>query len=280
MSLLFGRHVEVTLESVSGETKTFIHDSESGELFRIDFEVSFDGNSTIKLYNVLNETVRMCEPKLQPQKKYAKIKLIAGYPDNFSLLASGDIVQFSSKRSNTDSIFELKISPKPDLLNEIAAPKNYNGTWQSILKQVLTDNGITYYEINTSQGTIDKVDQFIVTGTLKETLDKITKSALLEYFFELNKLIIVSKGEGRKTLASEKVILKRDTGLIDRPHRKGVVWSVKSLLNTRINKGRTVKIVSVDDTGSAMSGDYKVTNGKHYGSSWTNDFYTEFEFKA
>lgn len=283
----YRRHIEVELTSTSGESKTFIHDSETGELFRIDFETDFTGNGIVKLYNVLQSTIKMCNFDSK-KRSYAKCKLVAGYRTDVSVLMNGDIINSVVSRSGADRILELKISPKVDSLNELAKPKNYNGTWQSILYSILVDNGISYFEILTDNGKTEIVDQFIVTGTLKETLQKICKYILSEMYFETGKLIIASK-DNKKVRDSEVIVLgyhyDSDSGmqysgssLIGSPLSKGSLLSAKALLNPRIAKNKKVEINYIDTSKEEkITHDYIVRKGKHIGSSWANEYYTEFE---
>jgi hypothetical protein len=279
--LLFYRYVSVSIESAMGDIRTLTHNPIEDKLFRIDFEVSLAGKATIKLYNVLHKTIELCEPKRYKNGKvenYAKAKLVLGYQKERSLFAFGDIIQFYKTVQGTDTVLELKINPKTDLLNEIAIQKNYSGTWISVLSQILKDNSIDYFEIDSSVKDLGSTEQFIVDGTLKTALDKICKTFSLEYFFDINKLIFILKKQGRKSIQSDSVVLNRLSGLVGFPARKGNNWNIKSLLNHKIRKGSYINL-QFDNSGTPIDGSFSVVDGKHVGSSWTNDFYTECEVK-
>ncbi|HRG77697.1 MAG TPA: hypothetical protein PLX69_24265, partial [Leptospiraceae bacterium] len=144
MDYLYGRVMSVKIEPPVGNSKTFEHNIEEGKLFRIDFEVDFKGHATVSLYNVLDVTARMCEPAtVGGKKKFASLTLEAGYTNDLSLLAKGEIIQSLVKRSGADKILEMKLSSKVSLLNEFVIPKEYNGSYRSIIPQILKDNGIS-----------------------------------------------------------------------------------------------------------------------------------------
>lgn len=278
--LLFSRFVSVELEGVDGFRKMFVHDKD--RLFRIDFEVNFDGAMTVKLFNVSSNTASMCEPKKDKNGKistFPKLKLVVGYGSDRSMIGVGDVVQFNYLQSGADRVLDVKASPKVNFMNEIAIPKNYSGSYKSILKSILSDNGIDYYEILGDSSFSDNLEQFTVTGTLGDSIDKICKVLKSNKYFEMGKLIIASK-DAKSNLDAEFVSLSRLTGLIGSPEKKNLSYSVKSLLNYRIWKNRAIEILFRDlITGKSEPKKFKVLSGKHSGSSWTSNFYTEFECK-
>ena len=59
---------------------------------------------------------------------------------------------------------------------------------------------------------------------------------------------------------------------------KGKLLTAKALLNPRIAINKKVEINYMNITkGEKVKNDYLVKKGKHSGSSWANDFYTDFE---
>lgn len=277
--LLFSRFVSVELEGVDGFRKMFVHDKD--RLFRIDFEVNFDGAMTVKLFNVSSNTASMCEPKKNKSEKiekYAKVKLLAGYGADFGLIGTGDIVQSIFSKSGVDKVLSISAFHKMDVLTNPCSQKNYSGTWTAILSDFLTDNGLSYYEILSDIGST-QVSQFAATGTVGSVIAKICKEIKAEAYFDLGKLIIATK-ELKSELASMQVVLDNSSGLVGSPEKKNNEWSVKSLLNRRIGKNKMVKVQFWDySKNESTTKQFLVTKGKHSGSSWTSNFYTEFECK-
>ena len=230
---------------------------------------------------MLPSTALMCEPKKDKNgkiEKYAKVKLLAGYGTDFGLIGTGDIVQSIFSKSGADKVLSISAFHKMDILTNLCLQKNYSGTWTAILSDFLTDNGLSYYEILSDIGST-QVSQFAATGTVGNVIAKICKEIKAEAYFDLGKLIIATK-EIKSELASMQVVLDSSSGLIGSPEKKNNEWSAKSLLNRRIGKNKMVKVQFWDYSKSeSTTKQFLVTKGKHSGSSWTSNFYTEFECK-
>jgi hypothetical protein len=278
MDYLYKRVLSCELESSNGERKTFLHNIDEGSLFRIDFTAEFTGSATVSLYNVNEVTINMVKStKVSGKTKFANLQLQAGYDKDIYLISTGEIVQSLVKRNQADKILELKISPKANLLTEYAIPKQYNGTLQTILKQFLLDNGILSYEILTLLG-MDQIMDFASTGTVEQNLSRICKLLKAEYYLYLGKLVIATKDQS-SFLKNQKVILDKESGLIGSPVVKGAGYTVKSLLNPKIAMNQVLEIGFNDpsDFTKPIKRDFIVKSGKHFGSSFSNDFYTEFD---
>ncbi len=110
-------------------------------------------------------------------------------------------------------------------------------------------------------------------------LTKLCKLANAEAYFDINKLIVVSK-DSKKGVGKSIISLSSNSGLIGTPERKGSNLSVRSLLNRGISKNSIIEITYTDLlTGERKPQQYKVISGKHTGSNYSNDFYTECEVK-
>lgn len=101
---LFSRNVQVRIESVDGQAKMF--KSEDG--FTIEFECGFGTRATskVKLWNVLNSAVEMCNSK---NNKRAKLELYAGYEEEIYLLTSAYILSHDVKKSGADRVLEIQV---------------------------------------------------------------------------------------------------------------------------------------------------------------------------
>jgi hypothetical protein len=278
MSYLYKRVLSCELESPNGERKTFLHNVDEGNLFRIDFTVEFKGSATVSLYNVNDTTINMIKSsKVSGKTKFATLQFQAGYDNDIYLISTGEIVQSLVKRNQGNKILELKTSAKANLLTEYVNPKQYNGTLGTVLKQFLLDNGILSYEILALTG-MDQIMDFASTGTVEQNLSRICKLLKAEYYLYLGKLVIATKDQS-SFLKNQKVILDKESGLIGSPVAKGAGYTVKSLLNPKIAMNQVLEIGFNDpnDFSKTIRRDYIVKSGKHFGSSFSNDFYTEFE---
>lgn len=279
---LYRRVLSCKIESPNGESKTFEHDVDNGKLFRIDFSADFKGDATISLYNVLEATINMTKfSKVANKTIFPKLQLSAGYESDLYLIAEGEIIQSLVKISGPDRILEMKIAPKAYILNEYAQTKQYNGTLQTILRDFLLDNGITSYQVLTSFGTNQNFYDFAATGTVEKNLSRLCELLFSEYSFYLGKLLIATKDQ-TTYLKTQKVVLDKDSGLVQSPAKKGLGYTVKSLLNPRIAPNQIVHLTfrDLNSKETKIDKEFIAKSGKHFGSSFGNDYYTEFEVVA
>ncbi len=272
--MIFGRQIELKIESVSGASKTFLSGHENENDFHIDFTVEMGKSFTVKIYNVLRETFQLCEKK---EKDSAKLQLYAGYKDGVkpSLLASGDIITSQYKVSGVDRILEMKGMPKVSEFYSQTEPTTYlNRNMSSILEAILVKNSIKKYKINYFDSKI--ISQFVSSDNLKKDLDSISKAEKLIHYFSRG-ILVIEPAEYKKQKLNEIVWLDRDSGLIQSPTQEGANYKVKSLLNPELAVGEIVRISYRDNSNDKdIDSEFKILSGKHT-ADLQNQFYTEFE---
>ena len=109
-----------------------------------------------------------------------------------------------------------------------------------------------------------------VSGKASKVIDKYLSSAGFTWSIQDGQLQILAPEE---TTFEQVVVLTPQTGLIGTPEKgeKGRI-SVTSLLQGAIKPGRRIALQSEN-----VSGFFKVETVKHYGDTWSNEWYTEAE---
>lgn len=274
---LFGRNIQLLIESTKKETKIF----SSKNNFTIEFDIQFGTRASglIKIWNVLPSTVEMCKPELYSNgkvKSYAKVELSAGYGDDLYLLTSASILSVEQKLEGVDKILEIKCGAKQDLLTSNYIIETYqNQTASSILRNIFLINKIVSYSINLDDDPI--IPSISFNGNLKAALIDITRKAKAIYYEKYGKIYIESK-EAKGKRESEIVFLGSLSGLIGTPEINGPKLKVRSLLNPKLNYGNIFFLQYKDQlNGGYVEGEYKVLNGKHYGGNKVQNYYTDLE---
>ncbi len=272
--MIFGRQIELKIESVDGNSKTFFSGHEFEDDFHIEFAVEMGKGFTAKIYNVLRQTFSLCDIK---DKKFAKLELYAGYREgiNPSLIASGDIITSQYKISNVDRVLEIKgVQKSIEFFSQTTPVTYFNATINAILEAVLQKNNIRKYQINFFDSKL--IPQFVSSENLKKDLDELCKKAKLIHYFSRG-ILVIEPAEFKKQKLSEIVLLDRESGMIGSPERKGLNYQIKSLLNPELAVGEFVRVNYRDNASDEkIESEFKILSGKHT-ADLQNQFYTEFE---
>ncbi len=109
MAEFYNRVVKLNIEG-----KLFEYNLTDDKRFMIEFNIDFDiaklsNSSTIKIYNINNETIELVRPKvIGKQKEFKLFTLEAGYKDNFGIVLAGEIYDSKVTKNGVDKILELK----------------------------------------------------------------------------------------------------------------------------------------------------------------------------
>lgn len=270
-NVLYGRHIEVTIRGTDGKNKTFTSLPDNSERFSIEFDVKFEEKavSTIKLYNILTSTIDLCKAS---KKDFANVQLIAGYEGFINPICTGKIIDYIIRQTGSNKILELKIANIS--LTKIAS--NFVKTKASkILENLLDNAGIKY----NFQITYDpEIEQIALTGNVMTAVDIICNLISADYYYKENDILnIVSIS---KNPTEQIIFLDRTSGLIGHPEFNAKIkgYKVKSLLNGKIQKGNLVELKFNELSNNEVKQiKAKVKTGRHIGSSFSANYYTEFD---
>lgn len=275
----FDRVIRVDILPVSGEGKSFQFSRLLNELFAIEFEIEFGAKSTtkVKLFNVNQSTIDLCKAN---DKKYSSCEVRFGYADSELLLLSvGDIIQYKVNKQGADHYLEIQSSTGILPLNVII-PKESNSfqdsTISNILEKLFSVCEVKDYEIFLSDKSDKTLKKFTAPYTLESAISQLCYLGSAVYYFSNKKLVIesIEYGKKRTTLIPD---ISRESGMIGVPQIKGTTYTVKTLLDARIDSGSVVNLSFVNELGDSVDGEFKVQKGKHIAGSYKSDCYTEFE---
>jgi len=218
------------------------------EDLRVSFEVekSLVGSpnlAKIDIYN-LNESQRNTLKDKDPS-----IKLFAGYKDNYPLIFKGQIRNINHLYVGVDWITTLYCGDGALALENATINKTFApGTTQ---EQIF--NELTSKLTGVAQGTLDGLKEcitgkvsllksLIVSGSVKEWLDKLSKSCGFDY--SVNDEVIETTQKGKPLNDEPSFIVSQKTGMIGSPEVTEIGANVSVYLKGSLKLGRTFTIVS------------------------------------
>ena len=143
MAEFYNRIVKLNIEG-----KLFEYNLTDDKRFMIEFNIDFDiaklsNSSTIKIYNINDETIELVRPKANgKQKEFKLFTLEAGYKDNFGIVLAGEIYDSKVTKNGVDKILELKCGGNISKFGNLPINKTYNNKNTSyIVKDILQASG-------------------------------------------------------------------------------------------------------------------------------------------
>lgn len=279
---LYGRHIELRIDKANSYNKTLVSYPIDNKVFSIDFNIPFGTNevSTIRLYNSLDSTYGMCLPD-KSTKKYSTLELQAGYRNDVALILVGDIVQISHIRQGADKILEIKALPRAfDLFNTFISQSFVKYSVKNIIEDLCDVSNIpVYFDEFIKNNPI--IPEISFSDSLDSCLNHLCKLLNAKKDFQKGKLYIISKADIKQSINYNDIPkINNDTGMIGYPEFRNNLWKIKTLLNPAIFTNSQIFIEFYDLSSAAIIGNYySVLKGKHYGSSFAQDYYTEVECK-
>ncbi len=202
----------------------------------------------------------------------------AGYVGSKAQIFSGDIVYADSRLNGTEWVTTIEAEDGGNAFRSARLSKSYGkGT---TVAQVLTDlaaalgvglgNSAAKFAAGSERGYLSFVNGVAVNGKVSKLLDKYVTSAGYRWSIQDGQLQVLGPDE---TLLDSIAVISSLTGLVGSPERgeKGIV-KLRSLLQPTIQPGRRCQVVS-----RMVSGQYKALAVKHFGDTFGQDWYTEFE---
>jgi hypothetical protein len=264
MAEFYNRVVKLNIEG-----KLFEYNLTDDKRFMIEFNIDFDiaklsNSSTIKIYNINDETIELVRPKANgKQKEFKLFTLEAGYKDNFGIVLAGEIYDSKVTKNGVDKILELKCGGNISKFGNLPINKTYNNKNTSyIVKDILQTSGFE------SGGVIPESEILYTSITIKdlrEGLKRLAKDSISELYISNNQIFF------KKPDATNEVIkLGFTSGLLQEPEKTDAGYNIKSLFNYRITQGNRILVSAKKDYT------LKVVRGKHSFSPIGQSI-TEFE---
>lgn len=284
---LFSRTIQVSIRSADGREKTFLHDELSGDRFNISFETQFGasvansgeereqqipkyGQSKIKLWNVLQETVEMCQ-EIDGTKGEAE--LLVGYGGDLVSVSIGEITGYKTERSGADRYIEMAVSPAYTALRRRVDMTLRDTSVSDAINRLANNFGLQVSVDISSDPEIKNIKLF---GSLRgELMDLIEKGNAA---WTIRNGIFTVFDSDNPPDTGEPIHLDNTTGLIGRPEKKDKEITFRSLLRPQIVHGTSVTLGYIEN-GKSTSVSGTVQNGIHRGGSYGNEFITEASIK-
>lgn len=200
----------------------------------------------------------------------------AGYVGLTGLVFKGTAEKIIHKRTSPGFLTEVNASDGAKegkrVVNVAVAP---GSTVQDIVNLIAQTMRISVVnEASESISIATYINGYTASGTAKTELDKIMKSIGVRWAVVDGRLILLGKN---KTTKEEAVLLSEDTGLIGTPERtydakrpKQLLFSAKSLLQSKLKPGRRVVVKSKE-----LNGTFRVEVSTHTGDTHGSEFYSE-----
>lgn len=264
MAEFYNRVVKLNIEG-----KLFEYNLTDDKRFMIEFNIDFDiaklsNSSTIKIYNINDETIELVRPKANgKQKEFKLFTLEAGYKDNFGIVLAGEIYDSKVTKNGVDKILELKCGGNISKFGNLPINKTYNNKNTSyIVKDILQASG---FESGGIEPESEILYSSITIKDLREGLKRLAKDSVSELYISNNQIFFKKPDS-----TNEVVKLGFTSGLLQEPEKTDAGYNIKSLFNYRITQGNRVVVSTKKDYTM------KVVRGKHSFSPIGQSI-TEFE---
>ena len=222
----------------------------------LDFYVPFSTENEpdlteISIYNLSPDSIASI-------KKGTPVNLSAGYGKEIGIIASGEVIEYTTTIEDVDKKTTLKIGSAINSWREKKIHKTYaKGT---TTKDVMLVKNVTYKRGKT------------VSGRLKDVVKKLAKESESKFYIDKDRAYVRPHSKGTST----GFLLSGATGLIGSPERIEINednqkskqgWKVQCLLNHNIF---TDSMITIDS--KMVKGSFRVVKGKH-----TSEWITEME---
>lgn len=234
---------------------------------------STPNSAEIQIYNLSERSRGLLEAK------NTRIELLGGYrgfnangslntgtfsPGTVDAIFIGDISRVIHKVDRTDIVSTIEVEDGGNRYRQSRLNKGYppNTRLQLILDDLVTSLGLAKgAQIDIPNKTY--ANGVAMTGSAKDSLDKICKSNGLEWSIQNESVQIIQKNSNLNTSL---ILLNSDTGLIGSPDKTKEGIEFTSLLMPVLIPGKRVKIES-----KFISGVYKIRKVNHKGSNKSDD---------
>jgi hypothetical protein len=232
----------------------------------------------ITLYNLSDATQSFIN------KSGQRIRLYAGYGDNFPIIFDGQITTIINGRERLDSVYKMTLGDSIFTINNANFSKSYRGamTVLSVIQDAVASFGLPAIGMNVIP--TKQLNNFAFDGQTKTLFTQLLAPLGIDWYVDNGILRFSVRGKGRQDLSI--VSLSQDSGMIESPQitEKGV--RVKSLLNPLLQLGSLVQIISstlqrggngrtANQLAYSASGVYKINELTHSGDNFDGQMITE-----
>jgi len=264
--LLFGRRASLTL--VAGDKALDLSE------FRFRFTTQADdeespNNANIRVYNLSSSLIKSIKGE------FSRVRIQAGYGDNFGLIFEGGIRQYRIGRENmTDTYLDILAADGDEAYNfaMISQSLGAGSTGMQRIEATIIEmkkQGVDLGKVVVPDfgGTLPRGK--VLWGLGKQIMRDEVRSVDATWSIQNGKINIISL---TKYLPGEAVVLTSSTGLIGRPEQTQDGIMAKCLLNPKIQIGGLVKIdnASINQTSFVNNG-FESSQGIPY-NTWGNGY--------
>jgi hypothetical protein len=264
--LLFGRRASLTL--VAGDKALDLSE------FRFRFSTQADdeespNNANIRVYNLSPSLIKSIKGE------FSRVRVQAGYGDNFGLIFEGSIRQYRIGRENmTDTYLDILAADGDEAYNfamvsqSMAAGSTGMDRIQAVIL-AMKKQGVDLGKVVVPDFGGTNPRGKVLWGLGKQLMRDEVRSVEATWSIQNGKVNIIALD---KYLPGQAVVLTSSTGLIGRPEQTQDGIMAKCLLNPKIEVGGLVKIdnASINQTSFVNNG-FESSQGIPY-NTWGNGY--------
>ena len=250
-------------------------DSLHSKEFDIEFDVEFSdepklNHAEVKLYNLSNDRINSI-------KNGTPIIIQAGYEGDVGSIFMGAVYEMETEKTTVDRVTTIRAVDATDQIKKLRVNKTYQaGTRNSqIIRDLISISGLSLGVLSLPKDVVYRSGK-TVQGNIITLLKRQAQDAGAKFHILNQKVYIRAGNEGDNI----QFVFNKNRGLIGTPEPfvedvdgkeiKG--FKVLGLLQHRIKADAVITVES-----SVIKGRYRVRKGRHYGSNFGQDFYTEME---
>ncbi len=259
------------------------------ENLQVTFEVSKSSDNKKKGNSVSIEIYNLSDETLNKFTEFLACEFYCGYTDEntpLKRLFYGEVVQVSTRRQGPDKVTQLLLGEGYVALNHqtLSSTVPDGKTVKDVIEEIRGSMPGVVRGIFSGLNINNTIPfGYPLTGTPKRALEELSETFGLEYSIDQNTLTVTDAGGLSHKDKGTAVVLSEKTGLVEIPYyttpssrkqkgdksrREGVQF--KALLNPDIVPGKIVHLIS-----NKITGYFKVTDTRHFGSYRDNDWYVE-----
>lgn len=273
--LLYKRDVQVIIGDSDSAIK--IPNDKAKDNLKIRFSLKINQSSSgsdnmIQIYNLKDTTQSFIG------SRGTRVRLLAGYGGNLSLIYDGNIDHIDYIDRHTDKVLNLYLVNKTFILTDSIFNRSYqkNVSAKTIVKDAIksySDAGLGVVNLDIIP---DKsYSHFSFFGRTKDLLDKILSGLKIMWFVDQSTITFTKIGQNSD---DESVLLTSDSGLIGYPYKSDKGINILSIFNSKIQVSKSIKLQLDKDSKSIdgrsqsqlrteLNGIYKAISVHHHGDS-------------
>lgn len=251
-------------------------DSLHSSKFDIEFDIEFTDDSKLNHAEIV--LYNLAPNRINNIRKGTPVIVQAGYEKDVGAIFMGAVYEAKTVREGVDRKTTIKAVDATDQVSKLKVNKTYQaGTRASqIIRDLAGLSGLSLGALSLPRDIVYRSGK-TVQGSIIKNLKRLAQDVGAKFHISNQKIYIRGGKEGDNI----QFLFNADRGLIGTPEPfveeddKGKEirgYKVLGLLQHRI---RADAIITVES--SIIKGQYRVRKGRHYGSNFGQDFYTEME---